>query len=398
MPHRSEVTDPGHHRPLSTYVAAIGVSTAGMLPVMLLGTLAVQMRSDLALSNTRLAVAVALYFLGSAVLSLRAGRWCEEFDAGLVMTIAACSSLISMVGAALAPSYPVLLLALVTGVVSAALSTPASNMLVAANLRSAQQGVAHGAKQAAIPLAGVLAGLAVPVFGTTVGWRAAFAAATAVPVCTVTATIRSTGRTSRTTSTARRDEPTQEPAEYSRALDLVAMAVFFAAAAVTSLTSFIVVASTEAGMSENAAGMLVAVASAVVVLARLVAGLLVDRGYFGDRLRPVVTVLGLSVVGYLGLALQQPWAMAVGVMFALGTGWAWPGLVTLTVVERHPLRAGRSTGRMMAGIYSGAVAGPLAFAAVEAVAGFSVAWVTAAGFAAAAATIMWFGRKGYLSA
>lgn len=384
-------------RLVSTYVAAIAISTAGMLPVMLLGTLAVQIRHDLRFSNTGLATAVALYFLGSAAMSVAAGRLCERIALRSSLLIAAASGFASVIGAVMAPRFWLLCAALLVGVFAAALSTPASNILVTANIRSSRQGFAHGAKQAAIPFAGVLAGLAVPILGVTVGWRAAFATAAVVPLVGAVSSAHATSEMSSSISDRMHRFDRQRGDRGNRtALRLITVSVFLMAAAVTSLTSFIVVASTEAGISEATAGWLVAIASALVIVTRVVVGHLADT-VLRDRLGVVVVMFGLSVVGYLMLALERPALIAIGIMLALGTGWGWPGLVTLTVVERHPADPGWATGHLMTGIYSGAVMGPLAFAAVESWSGFPASWTMAGGFAAAATGIMFVTRRVYSS-
>ena len=50
---------------------------------------------------------------------------------------------------------------------------PASNDLIARAVSSTRHGLAYGTKQAAIPLATMVAGIAVPVVAIPLGWRPA---------------------------------------------------------------------------------------------------------------------------------------------------------------------------------------------------------------------------------
>ena len=64
-----------------------------------------------------------------------------------------------------------------------AISHPATHLLLAREVSQNRQGLAFGIKQAAIPAATLIAGLAVPLVATTVGWRWAFAGGAALVLC-----------------------------------------------------------------------------------------------------------------------------------------------------------------------------------------------------------------------
>lgn len=379
-------------RPISTQVAAVAISTGGMLPVMLVGALAVQMRRDLGFSNTGLGIAVAAFFLASAAGSALAGAWNDRIGVRTALVTAAASSVASLVAtASLARTFGALVAALLVGTVAAALSTPATNSLVAGNVPANRQGLAHGAKQAAIPLAGLLAGLAVPAFAVTIGWRWAFAAAALVPAAGGLAALLASGTVVRGAALAV-DRPGRLDARSRGTLLSIALGAGLAAAAVTSLNSFLVIACTEAGLAEATAGAVAAVASGIVIGVRLAAGLLADR-LPGDRFGPVSAMLAAAVVGYVLLATDRPVAMVIGAVFALGVGWGWPGMLTLAVVEQHPQQPGAATGVVMTGVYTGAVIGPIVIALVEGATSFSVAWLVAALLSLAAAGTLVAGRS-----
>ena len=93
---------------------------------------------------------------------------------------------VSSASVALAHSLPVLVVALGFGGLSNALAQPAANALVVRSVAARRQGLALGVKQAAIPMATLLAGLAVPSLGLTVGWRWAFVGAAGLSVAATT--------------------------------------------------------------------------------------------------------------------------------------------------------------------------------------------------------------------
>ena len=56
-----------------TLIAALTLTVSGPLPLLLLGTLAVQLREDVGLEETHVGIASTMFFLGSSILSVPAG-------------------------------------------------------------------------------------------------------------------------------------------------------------------------------------------------------------------------------------------------------------------------------------------------------------------------------------
>ena len=107
------------------------------------------------------------------------------------------------------------------------------------------------------------------------------------------------------------------------------------------------------------------------------------RGH--DPLRPVAAMLLVSVAAYGLLIVGAPAAIALGAVLAGGLGWAWPGALNLAVVQRSPDAPAWAVGIMMAGLFAGAVAGPLVVGLLAERELFSAAWLTCAGFSLLAA-------------
>ena len=135
---------------LTTYVAAVTVTTGGMLPVMLLGTLAVQIRTSLGFPTGHIAILVAIFFLASAGVSVFAGGLCQRLPLRLTLVSSAALSTLGLLGTAVAAIELVTFaITMLAGAAAAALSTPATNELVRGEPPPHRQGVAHGVKTAA---------------------------------------------------------------------------------------------------------------------------------------------------------------------------------------------------------------------------------------------------------
>ena len=135
-----------------------------MLPVHLVGVLAVQVRTDLGLGPADLGPLAAAFFSTSAGASFLAGPESRRLGSSVVVRGAAAASAVSMflIGG-LARGLLVLAAALVLGGTANGLGQPASNALIASTVSACRQGLAFGAKQASIPLSTFFGRLAVPL-------------------------------------------------------------------------------------------------------------------------------------------------------------------------------------------------------------------------------------------
>ena len=155
---------------------AVAVATSTVLPAFLIGGLSVRVREELGFGEAALGLAVAAFFVTSSLLSALMGRLVERLGYRRGMYLAALCSAASMLGVAgLAASWAGLVACLVVGGLANAVSHPAANLSLAREVPAGRQGLSFGIKQAAIPAATLLAGLAVPTVAVTLGWRWAFA-------------------------------------------------------------------------------------------------------------------------------------------------------------------------------------------------------------------------------
>jgi predicted MFS family arabinose efflux permease len=244
-----------------------------------------------------------------------------------------------------------------------------------------RQGLAFGAQMSGATTGALLAGLALPAIGIPFGWRWAFVGAAALGLAA--ASLAPPAPAAAASSTERET--------HSRGLGPVhalALAAAFASAAGVGFVSFLVSYSVDSGISEGAAGVLLGGVSLAATLSRIALGAAADRS--GQKaLRPVPVMLVLSVAGYLLLIVGEPAVIVFAALLAGGVGWAWPGALTLAVVQRSPNAPAWAVGVMMTGLFAGAVIGPLLVGLLAENDAFTGAWIMCACFALlAAATIV----------
>ncbi|WP_431934714.1 MFS transporter [Micromonospora sp. RP3T] len=375
---------PAVGRPVRVGAGATVTTIACVLPVFLVGGLAVQLGDELGFSPAGLGLAVSVYFGISALASVPSGALVERYGPAPVARVAivlSAGSLLAVAG--LARSYPMLVGLLALSAAGNALGQLASNAALAEHVPAHRQGLSFGVKQAAIPLSTLLAGAAVPTVALTAGWRWAFVAAAGAALAALPAVPRS-GRRTRSTSTARGGG--------RAALVVVGLAATLAAGAANALGTFLVDSSAARGLSPGLAGLMLTLGSAVCVSARVGVGWLADRRAGGH----VGVIAGLLVAGSVGLlllAVTGPVPLVAGVVLGFGLGWAWPGLLNFAVVRLHPQAPAAATSITQTGVYAGGCLGPLGLGALAGTAGYPAMWLAAAGAMLLAALLMLLGAR-----
>ena len=342
--------------PFQAMVAAVASLTASALPAFLLGALGIQVTDDLGFSKTQLGVAIAAFYLVSAIGSLHAGALSDRIGPRRSLLLSnAVSAVCLLAVATLANGFAALLVIMLFGSVGLMVSGPGTKVLVAREVPVSQQGLAFGIQMSAIPFAALLGGLAVPTIGLTVGWRWAFAGAVLIPLLGAVTLPRDRAAVAATTP---------RPAGFGhvdfRPLIVLGIAAVIGAAAATTTASFFVVTGTEAGFSEGVAGVMLSVVSGLVIVLRIGFGRVASRW---ESAHPYA-VAGLFVVatgGYLLLALGLKALFPIGAFLALSFGWAWTGLLVYTVVLHHPTAPGLASSVIVGAMNLGSVLGPLVF-------------------------------------
>jgi MFS family permease len=375
-------------RSLRAIAAATASGVVAVLPVYLLGALAVLVREELGFSARHLGAAVSLFYLVSALLSVPGGRLGDRLGPSRALRLACAGCAVAcLLVAAAAVSYAWLLAMLVLAAAANALAQPATNLALAREVPVWRQGLAFGIKQGSGPAATLLAGLAVPAVGLTVGWRWAYVVAALLCLAPVLATpshvpVPPLGRA------LRRDGDLS-----GRSLVLLAAAISLAVASAASLGAFFVESAVALGHPVGAAGIWLAVGSVASIAARLWIGWKADQRGSG-HLR---TVVALLVAGSLGFGLlghaEHPVVLATAALVAFAAGWGWPGLYQYAVVKLNPRAPGEATGVLMAGMFTGGTVGPFAFGMTADHVSYQAAWWGAALALLGGAALVVAGRR-----
>jgi MFS family permease len=360
-----ELSRIGVGRPAALAIAA-GATT--VLPGFLVGALALQIRGDLDVSVAAVASGVTVFFAAGAIGAGPGGRLAERM--GALRSIRACvvaTAACLLLAALLAHSLAVLLALLALAGLANAVTQPAINLFMADQVPLARQGLAFGIKQAAIPAAVLVSGLALPLLALPFGWRATFAVCAAGALAVAAVVRRSAPSFVAPPERERAPRP-------SRALIVTAVGAALASAGPNTRGADLVASAVEAGIAEGAAGLLAAAGSGVSLLARVALGERADRRRdYGFA--AVVTLLAAGSGGFLLLATGEVALFVLGTFVAFALGWGWPGLFNLAVVDLNRNAPGAATGVTQTGIYVGAAAGPAVYGVLSAETSYSVAWV-----------------------
>lgn len=365
-------------------IGALTATIAVSIPVFLLGGLAVQIGDELNFSPAGLGLAVSAYFGGSALASIPAGALVERYGATRIARLGVALAATALIGvAAIAHSLSALIAIVVLGGAANALGQLASNSSLSRHVPPHRQGLTFGIKQAAIPIATLLSGVAVPAVALTVGWRWAFVlagvlAAAAIPLIP---------------AGHRQPRRSREAGQATGALIVIGLAGMLAAGAANALGTFVVVSAVDRGVAPGLAGLVLTLGGAVCMLARIFGGWQADRRP-GKQVGVVAALLACGAGGLAVLAaVPGEVALVVGVVLGFGFGWSWPGLLNFAVVRLHPQAPAAATSITQAGVFTGGCVGPLGLGTLADAAGYPAMWTTGAVAMLTASVLMLLGSR-----
>jgi MFS family permease len=383
----------GRRHAVAPVAAASGLTTLGTLPVFLLASQSVLVRDDLGFGARSFGLAVGAFFAAAAVAAVLGGpvadRVGPRVSTVLAGALAATGGLGIGLGAADAWSS-LLVLMVVLGVANAACQVTA-NLSMARSVPAHRRGLGFGVKQAAIPLAIVLAGLAVPTVTAVLGWRSTFVASGAAGLLVVlVGLLRRPAVVAGPGPAPVRDTPPL------RALLVSMAAIALASAAANALGAFVASWGFEVGLSPSEAGVLMAVGSALNIAARLLAGHLADRRH-GRNLPVVAAQMLIGAVALAALSVPVVGVLVPATVVAFAVGWSWPGLMLYAVVRVGRDAPATASGIVQAGAFVGGAAGPLAFGYLVDLTSFPVAWRAASVLFLLAAGLVLVARRMFLA-
>jgi MFS family permease len=386
-------------------LAVIAVAiVAAILPAFILGSLSVEIRSELRYGETAAGLLFAAFFASSAVVSSRVGRRVDRVGPRLALSYAlAGTCLIELcIGFGADQLVWLVLLSGLAGICNATAQLGA-NVFIARNLPLRRQGVGFAVKQSAMPGAALIAGLLLPTIALTVGWRWVFVIGSGLSGLALLAVRwrlapdpiqagEADSQSSSDNSSASASASASALAPPLLALSILAVAAAFATAAAITLGGFFVESTVNSGVAAATAGFAFAFGSVISILVRLLVGAYADR-YTGNLLGVVAIMIFVGSCTSLIFVFQTPTAHFIGLPLAFGAGWAWPGLFNLSVVRASPGFPGRATGITQTGVYVGGAVGPVLFGLTAEHWSYSAAWVLAAVLGLCAAAAVLIGRK-----
>ncbi len=361
-------------RPLLTAVIYTGM---GVLPLFLVSAQILQLEREIGFGVAQLGYATATFFGLAALAANPAGSVVARLGPGRSLRIGGLLTLASCVIAGTAKTWWVLPIATAVGGVSNGLIQVAANLAIFDGVALGRQGLAFGAKQASVPMASVLAGISLPVVGLVFGWRWVFALAALLALILAI----SAPHLDMAKAAERNEGPIGRP---PNSLLLLAVAGICGAMAGNGLALFIVPSAVDIGITEAAAGAVLAVCSLLVVAVRIGAGWIVDRkGSSGYA--EMAWMAGAGTVGALVLALSgAPAVYLVAMPVALLGAWGWPGIFFFSVVHSYPEFPARASGLVLSSNLTGTVIGPLVVGALAGRGRYPAAWLFVAVTAAIA--------------
>lgn len=240
-------------------------------------------------------------------------------------------------------------------------------------------------KHAGIPASTLVAGLAIPVVVVTVGWRIAYglAAVLAIVIWLLVPMSREEAVPAPSGEDRRRFVAPLTPGL------LVGLSIGAALAtwAAIALSTYLVAAAVDRGLTEVQAGWLLFAGSATSIAGRVIAGHVTDR-MSGKGFGAIAGLVGVGALVFVLIGAAGGWAFAFLVLVAFATGWGWPGLMTYTVVNANAGTAASSSAITQAGIFMGAGVGPIVLGFVAERSSFDAVWLVVAAALALAAFVV----------
>lgn len=356
-----------------TAVVSVGYTVLGVLPLFLISSQSVQLQREFGFDTAQLGLAVSICFVASAIAANVLSRVVPRIGPSAGFKLSALLSLSALLWmVTVASRWWHIAVALVLCGVANATSQVASNVALAGGVPAERHGLAFGAKQAAVPLASLTAGLMLPAVALLAGWRAAFIGTAVVVLGAVIYKPR---------LTARPPQPGGSSSGRPTALlVLLALAGLLGGTMGNSLPAFTVDSAAARGIGEGSAGVLLAVGSAASVLVRLAAGWIADR----RRSSGLTELTALMAVGILSFGLLaasegHDLIFAVGIVAGFAGAWGWQGLIYSAAVHTHPGMPAAATGFILSTIYVGHVLGPVTIGLLAEHRSYTHAWIVACG-------------------
>lgn len=361
---------------------------AGPLTLQALTATAPLVTADLGITRAQLGSLPTAAFLTAALLSPVVGRGADLFSGRAVLAVLFSGACMALLGTAAAPSYAWLLVAAAVSGAAQAMSNPVTNQLIAANVAPGLRGRLTGIKQSGVQMSQFAAGLVLPSVALMLGWRGAAlvaAVATAAGLLLVRGSVPAGSAENRPASGGGRNA-------LPSAVWWLAAYAFITGAAIQATNVYLPLYSFERlHMPVQAAGLTVAVAGGVGLVARVAWGRAAERVLRPGR--PLVALAAASALGSFSIfaaeRLHAPGLVWAGAALFGAGGLASNVVLMLALMRATPVRGvGTASGILAVGLYLGFALGPLGYGLVADHTGsYEIGWLTVVGANVAAAAL-----------
>lgn len=366
----------------ATAVAA-AATVACIMPIFLMGALAVQVTKELSFGIGALGLAIGSFRAASAVASVPLGRAADRMGAIWALRVSLATATAAGAGIYLLVSDWLSLVAcLAVAGCANAMCQPAANRLLAGAVKPTRLGTAFGIKQSAPPAAALFAGVSVPLIALTAGWRTAFLA----PVALAAIVAFAAGRRTPVALRTRRRNIGNKLGEPATIL-LCTLGFGLGTAASSMAPAFYVDAAVRSGKSPATAGAILAVASGAAIATRVLSGVAADR-LARRHLWLCAGLLGAGTFGLGLLGIGSHSTMTIGLIVAMAGTWGFNGIFIFALVRAFPHSPGGISGAVATGGLLGGAVGPSIYGILAEQLGYSLAWSAAALTSALAAGAM----------
>ena len=396
----------------STYLgigAIVLAAITALMPGFTVGALAVPMQQDLGIASTRFGLLLACFFAVSALASILTHRIVPRLPVPAVLAGISGLSSATMFTASRSNGAGSLVWLMVIAGLGNALVQPVAGRFIASEIPSERLSLATGLVGAAFGAAPFVPGLLVALVAAPYGWRAALTVggilAFIVMLSAPLARLRAGTDAGRCSGADSIVSAIRTAGQFARS-NLVALrwwtlAALLGSVGVNVAATYFVQIGTHSGLPIAVAGALLAAASAVAVLVRIVIGMFGDR--VPERNPIMVAVMMLSgAVGLGVMTLPTPASFVLGAVLAVAGGWGWTGLLLAANMRLLPGNPARAGAAMQIGLFSGSALSPLGYGTLVAAIGVSAtvglaALAALAGFAAVLAGGQALLRRSFLA-
>jgi MFS family permease len=370
-------------------VLALAMGT-GTFPGFAFGVLGPDLIAEFALTRTRLGLLTTVFFGVGGLGSIVAGGVVDRFGARRTMVAAFAVMAGALVAMAAAGGLGALLVASAAAGVSLAAGNPTTNKAVAEHLPVGRRGLTMGVKQAGVQFGAVLAGSVVAPLAAVQGWRLALAASAVVPAVGIALTYAVVPPDRATLAASPRAPRTPLPGPVRE----LAVYAFLMGAAVGAFNAYLPLYGVEqVGLETTGAGAVAAAVGVVGVVSRIAWGWASEHLRSFRRPLLVMGIGGAIAIGILAIApAGGPWLLWLGGLAFGATAITWNAVGMLAIVARvDSADAGRASGLVLFGFYTGFVPSPVAFGAlVDATDSYALSWGVVAGLLTVAG---WWARR-----